>query len=34
MKAYTFKGGKVKLTNTKLGNVEAAYNSTDVVIAE
>ena len=31
---YTINGGKVKLTNTKLGNVDAALDSTDVVIAE
>ena len=30
---YTFLGGKVRLTNTKLGNVEAAVNSTDILIA-
>jgi hypothetical protein len=31
---YTFNGGKIKLTNTKLGNIDAAAGSTDVVIAE
>ena len=31
---YKIAGGKVKLTNTKLGNVDASQNSTDVVVAE
>ena len=31
---YTFKGGKIKITNTKLGRIEAAYGSEDVVVAE
>ena len=31
---YNFKGGKVKLTNTRLGNVDAAQNSDDVIVAE
>jgi len=31
---YTINGWQVKLTNTKLGNVEAALNSTDILIAE
>jgi hypothetical protein len=31
---YTIKGGQVKITNTKLGNVDAALNSTDILIAE
>ena len=31
---YTFKWGKIKLTNTRLGNVDGAQNSSDVVIAE
>ena len=31
---YTFNGGKVKLTNTKVGAVDAAYGSEDVKIAE
>jgi CO dehydrogenase/acetyl-CoA synthase delta subunit len=31
---YTINGGQVKLTNTKLGNVDAALNSTDVLVAE
>ena len=31
---YIFNGGKVKLTNNKLGNVDSALNSVDVKIAE
>jgi hypothetical protein len=31
---YNFLGGKVKLSNTKVGNVEAAYGSVDVKVAE
>jgi hypothetical protein len=31
---YTFKGGKIKLTNVKLGNIDAAQNSEDILIAE
>jgi hypothetical protein len=31
---YNFKGGKVKLTNTRLGNVDGAQNSEDIVVAE
>ena len=31
---YTFKWGKVKLTNTKLGSIDGALDSSDVVIAE
>jgi hypothetical protein len=31
---YTINGGQVKITNTKLGNVDAALNSTDILIAE
>jgi len=30
---YTINGGEIKITNTKLGNVEAAINSTDILIA-
>jgi hypothetical protein len=30
---YTINGGEVKITNTKLGNVEASINSTDILIA-
>ena len=30
---YTINGGQVKITNTKLGNVDAALNSTDILIA-
>ena len=33
-KAYQFNGGKIKLTNTKLGNVDAAQASEGTVIAE
>jgi hypothetical protein len=31
---YIFNGGKIKLTNNKLGNIDAAQNAEDVVIAE
>ena len=31
---YVFNGGKVKLTNNKLGNIDSALNSVDVKIAE
>ena len=31
---YTFKWGKIKRTNTRLGNVDGAQGSNDVVIAE
>ena len=31
---YTFKWGKIKLTNTRLGNVDGAQGSNDVVVAE
>ena len=31
---HTFRGGKIKLTNTKLGNVDAAAGSVSVVVAE
>ena len=31
---YTIRGGKVKLTNTKLGNIDWAIDSVDVQIAE
>jgi len=31
---YTFNGGKIKLSNTKLGNVDAAQGSESIVVAE
>jgi hypothetical protein len=31
---YVFKGGKVKVTNTRLGNVDGAQAANDVVIGE
>ena len=31
---YYFLGGKVKLTNNKLGNIDASINSTDIQIAD
>jgi putative N-acetylmannosamine-6-phosphate epimerase len=31
---YSFNGGKVKIENTKLGNVDVAQDSEDVVVAE
>jgi hypothetical protein len=31
---YKFDGGKVKISSTKLGNVEATEDSTDILIAE
>lgn len=31
---YTFKGGKIKLSNTKLSKVEASQSAEDVVVAE
>ena len=31
---YVFKGGKVKVTNTRLGNVDGAQGANDIVIAE
>jgi hypothetical protein len=31
---YIINGGKVKISSTKLGNIEAAINSTDVKLAE
>ena len=34
MTAYTFKGGKIKLANTKLWNVDAAQNSEEIQVAE
>ena len=31
---HGFNGGKIKLANTKLGNIDAAQGSEDVVVAE
>jgi hypothetical protein len=31
---YKIAGGKIKLTNTKLGNIDASQNSVDIVVAE
>jgi hypothetical protein len=31
---YVFKGGKVKVTNTRLGNVDGAQAANDIVIGE
>ena len=33
-KVYTFNGGKIKLSNTKLAKVEASQSAEDVVVAE
>jgi hypothetical protein len=33
-KAHKFAGGKIKIVNKKLGNVDAAQGSEDIVVAE